>query len=81
VVDNDRKQGAPHNVSPILPFHFLLLFPIMPRRPDSPYTDDTSMPCAGGFEGYGEVDWFAQNEGQRIDSVGLHFNDNGPGEE
>ena len=53
----------------------------MPRRPDSPYSSDTDMPCAGGFDGYGEVDWMAQNEGQRIDSVGLHFNDYGPGDE
>ncbi len=45
----------------------------MPRRPDSPYTDDTHMPVPDGFPGYGEVSWLAQNEGQRIEDVGLHM--------
>ena len=49
----------------------------MPRRPDSPYTEETSMPCAGGFDGYGEVDWFAQNEGQHIRSTGLYLDPEG----
>lgn len=50
----------------------------MPRRPDSPYTSDTSMPCPGGFDGYGETSWLAQNEGQHVLSTGLHFNDLDP---
>jgi hypothetical protein len=45
----------------------------MPRRQDSPYTDDTSAPSPDGFAGYGAVDWLAQNEGQKIEDVGLHL--------
>jgi hypothetical protein len=46
----------------------------MACRPDSPYTDDTTCPYPEGFEGYtSEVCWMAQNEGQRVYSVGLHF--------
>ena len=45
----------------------------MPRRPDSPYSDETTMPAPDGFEGAGEVCWLAQNEGQKVYSAGLHY--------
>lgn len=44
----------------------------MPRRPDSPYTDQDIPDCELNG-GYGTVGWKAQNEGQHINSLGLHF--------
>lgn len=45
----------------------------MTRRSDSPYTDDTHCPYPENFEGAGEVCWKAQNEGQHVESLGLHL--------
>jgi hypothetical protein len=53
----------------------------MARRPDSPYTTETYCPYPEGFGTYGETCWMAQNEGQHVLSVGLHFNDLEPGED
>jgi hypothetical protein len=50
----------------------------MPRRTDSPYSSDTSMCYPEGLGQYGETNWLAQNEGQHVLSVGLHFNDLDP---
>lgn len=50
----------------------------MARRADNPYTDDTRCPYPPEFAGYGEVNWFAQNEGQKIRDVGLHMVDSDP---
>lgn len=47
----------------------------MPRRADSPYTDESRMPVPDGYGDYGETCWFAQNEGQKIRDVGLHLPD------
>ena len=45
----------------------------MPRRPDSPYTDERDMPAPDGFAGAGEVGWLAQNDGQTVYSAGPHY--------
>ena len=48
----------------------------MPRRPDSPYYDDTESPYPPGFEDVlsgGDVCFMAQNEGQKVLSPGLHY--------
>jgi len=47
----------------------------MARRPDSPYSDDTNCPYPENMGKYGEVNWKAQNEGQFVTSLGLHFQD------
>ena len=51
----------------------LLTLFLVTRRSDSPYTDDTHCPYPEGFEGSGDVNWLAQNEGQKVESTGLHF--------
>jgi hypothetical protein len=45
----------------------------VPRRKDSPYSDDLPCESPDGLGTYGEVGWLAQNEGQHVRSTGLHL--------
>lgn len=45
----------------------------MPQRPHSPYSDGGEMPTPDGYGNYGTTDWFAQNDGQIVSSLGLHL--------